>query len=702
MMISPVDMAWHGFQEPNWLNYRYSYMFCFIMIVLAAKAFTRIRDIGAKPIVIVTAFWGIFYIAMQKFSSIVANIAEDLGLETFDETIDSMLISLDNMSGATAIWTTIACIVIYCVALIYCTQAKRGSQKHERISMIIVCVMCLELFLNGVACTQALDRDVVISTHNSYHGFMDGFRSTVNYIKAEDGSFYRMEKVDIRTVNDPMTLGYRGLSNSTSTLNADTVLFLSRLGLSSSSHWSEYRGSTPVTDALLGVKYVMLTTSDTSEKVSIPNSPIYSVFYSEEIVDPDVIENFFGDQTEVADEDKVTEMTTTAYLNKYALPIAFVVDDDILKLSFDKPEDLQYFYDDNNNFLYSNYDNNPDVTPLFSPFTRMNAMINAMFGVKTGNDVFVGLESTIRMSNSKIETRVDGHTHFKYSSDGTADSAGIEFTFKAPAARADGSLVPIYAYFPSEYPRQATVYVNDEEFSTFYAHDSSCILDLGEFNPGTDVKIELRFDSETGYEFYLKDDEMYFYYVDEAAYASVFESLAASSFNITEYTERSFEGTVNISGNRNTVFTTIPYDEGWQVKVDGKPVEIKESLNALIAFEVDGTGEHTVTMEYMPSSFVTGLTLTIVGSLILIALIVLSKLILVGKVTVKDGVLASVASVMLPLPDETEVTTSPLTEDDDDDEEALAEEPDPVESATEEKPAASQKSANGKKKSGKR
>lgn len=694
MIISPVDMVWHGFQAPNWLNYRYSYMFCFVMLVLAAKAFTRLREFGSKPIIIVSVFWGIFYIAIQKFASIVETIADNLGMETFDEKIDSMLISLDNMAGATAVWTTVGAIVLYCVLLIYCTQEKKNSPKYERLTMILVCIICLESFLNGVGLTQALHRDVVISTRNSYYGFMNAYQPAIDYIQESDDGFYRMEKVDIRTVNDPFTLGYRGLSSSSSTLNDDTVRFLDKLGLSSSSHWSEYRGSTPVTDALLGIRYLMMTDSEISLKTkdNVESfKDIYEKIYSETITDPDIIENYFGDQSEVADADKVTSMITEAYFNKYALPIALMANSDILSLSFEKPADFQYYHDDVKNIDYSNYDDRTDVEILYSPFERMNSMINALLGTSSEYDVFVGINSSISKENVISTEKVQGHTLYEPTGDGVANSAGMNFTFTVPSNLTEETT--IYAYFPSEYPRESTLLLNGEEFSGFFSNDSSCIIDVGNFAPGEQVSVTLQLRPSP--EFYLKENEFYFYYVDETAYASAFEALAQSTFNITEFTERSFAGTVNVTADRNTFFTTIPYDEGWKVTVDGKPVEFKEALGSLIAFEIDGAGEHTVTLEYMPSCFVNGVIITVIGSLILLAFMIVSSLILRGKIKInRKSSLAAVAETILPLPGEAEVTTSPLTEDDN--EEEIEEEAD-VPAETQPEPAAPAKKKSGKK-----
>ena len=47
MYIKPADMAMHGFQVPNWLPYRYSFIFSFLMIVMAFRAFENLEG-GAK------------------------------------------------------------------------------------------------------------------------------------------------------------------------------------------------------------------------------------------------------------------------------------------------------------------------------------------------------------------------------------------------------------------------------------------------------------------------------------------------------------------------------------------------------------------------------------------------------------------------------------------------------------------------------
>ena len=50
MYIKLIDMAMHGFQVPNWSLYRYSFIFSFLMIVMAFRAFENLEGITAKNI----------------------------------------------------------------------------------------------------------------------------------------------------------------------------------------------------------------------------------------------------------------------------------------------------------------------------------------------------------------------------------------------------------------------------------------------------------------------------------------------------------------------------------------------------------------------------------------------------------------------------------------------------------------------------
>ncbi len=64
--MSTTDLVWHGFQRPNWLNYRYSFMLCFFLLALASKGFSAIESVTSKFFVGIAAALSFFLILVQK------------------------------------------------------------------------------------------------------------------------------------------------------------------------------------------------------------------------------------------------------------------------------------------------------------------------------------------------------------------------------------------------------------------------------------------------------------------------------------------------------------------------------------------------------------------------------------------------------------------------------------------------------------
>ena len=96
---------------------------------------------------------------------------------------------------------------------------------------------------------------------------------------------------------------------------------------------------------------------------------------------------------------------------------------------------------------------------------------------------------------------------------------------------------------------------------------------------------------------------------------TLFASLAMGNGAVIEPTAGEVyspvSGTVTTADDRQLMFTSIPYDEGWNVYVDGEKVEIYEANNALVAFYVEGAGEHEVVLKYMPTTVFLGIVISI-------------------------------------------------------------------------------------------
>ncbi|MBE6662069.1 MAG: hypothetical protein E7606_02165 [Ruminococcaceae bacterium] len=539
--INPVDLVWHGFAKPNWLNYRYSFMLCFFLLTLAYKGLRELRTHSTKVLLAVGAALSLLIMVLQKFE--YENFVLD-GKYGFEE---------GRIDPLRTVWFSLAMILFLCAAL-YLLMRARSTKARRNMATVLLMLVCFEAFGNGIIHMTSLDYDVVYSTYSSYNDYIAKVRPLVNEIQASDTSFYRMEKTTYRKTNDNMALGMRGISNSTSTLNKETITFLYEMGYSSKSHLSRYLGGNPLSDSLLGLKYILCEKNIKETKAN----------YNESMA--------LEDAQKLLNEFYKENAHFTAYYNPYALSLAYAVDDALANFQFKKTTD-----------------EGDTIVVYASPFDRLNALITAMVGAEETIQVFVPIEVSSTYTNGQKRT-IAGHTHYKDDGEGDASTYAL-FNIVMPK---DALL---YFYAPSVYPREVKLSVNDEAYEEFMASDSDRIKALGMRSAGSNVAVKMTL---TGENLYIKNDENILYYFDTDAFANAMETLAKEQYQIEAFSETHFLGSLTTSKQKTMILTTIPYDEGWQIKVDGKRVPVAKSLDALVSFEIEGLGEHTVEMTYSP------------------------------------------------------------------------------------------------------
>ncbi len=103
----------------------------------------------------------------------------------------------------------------------------------------------------------------------------------------------------------------------------------------------------------------------------------------------------------------------------------------------------------------------------------------------------------------------------------------------------------------------------------------------------------------------------------------MYEILNKAPLSIGSYTSTSVSGTVT-SAKGGTMFTSIPYDTGWTVYVDGSAVDIEAFEDAFISFAVPA-GSHTIEMKYTPNGFWMGLTISLISTILLVMILLLKR-----------------------------------------------------------------------------
>ena len=86
------------------------------------------------------------------------------------------------------------------------------------------------------------------------------------------------------------------------------------------------------------------------------------------------------------------------------------------------------------------------------------------------------------------------------------------------------------------------------------------------------------------------------YTLNEDKLKEIYEYLKKNQIKYTYYNDNHIKGTINIDKDQ-LIFTSIPYDKDWEVKVDGKKVKTIELLDSLLGIEVS-PGKHDIELEY--------------------------------------------------------------------------------------------------------
>ncbi|MDD4187509.1 MAG: YfhO family protein [Bacilli bacterium] len=115
-----------------------------------------------------------------------------------------------------------------------------------------------------------------------------------------------------------------------------------------------------------------------------------------------------------------------------------------------------------------------------------------------------------------------------------------------------------------------------------------------------------------------KTDSFQAYTINHEKYEKVYNILNKNKIIIDEFKESYIAGNVNLDEDL-TIYTSIPYDKGWHVKINDKKVETFKIGNCLLAFDANA-GENIIELKYRSPGIVAGGTISLLSLLICLAL----------------------------------------------------------------------------------
>lgn len=245
------------------------------------------------------------------------------------------------------------------------------------------------------------------------------------------------------------------------------------------------------------------------------------------------------------------------------------------------------------------------------PFDNQETLASGL----AGYDVkFYHSIDDVEFSSQNITIGSTTDNHISYKKQGNSD-ATVSYNVTMPHKG------KAYMFFPTEYERNCSLYINNEYIRKYFNNEDHCIVYLGDYNKGDSFEVKLK----------LLEDAMYikkaqFVYFDEDEYNSFVQTIQMK--NPDTITERTGKMSVKISfhsNGENTLFTSIPFEEGWAAKIDGKSIQINSAVSkTLMCFDVPD-GDHVITLSFFPAGLKQGLIFAVIGVVVLAALIFLNN-----------------------------------------------------------------------------
>ena len=161
--------------------------------------------------------------------------------------------------------------------------------------------------------------------------------------------------------------------------------------------------------------------------------------------------------------------------------------------------------------------------------------------------------------------------------------------------------------------RDGSVLVN----RNFTSLECKLILDLGDFQKGDRLVIYTTDDKDS---ISLIEADL-----DQPAFEVAMKAMGSNPWEISEAKDGYLKGTVKAESGKMTLFTTIPYEKGWNVYVDGEKVPYKGFYNAFIQIPLEKEGTHEVEMVYHAPGLLPGLIISIIALILFVILCVIKK-----------------------------------------------------------------------------
>ncbi len=277
--------------------------------------------------------------------------------------------------------------------------------------------------------------------------------------------------------------------------------------------------------------------------------------------------------------------------------------------------DLTFMAGSGDSYLYENkyapgigYITGQDIwswdVNLDNPFSVLDDYVRAATEEEV-EDVFIeAKDPQIDAENMIID--YNGDEAWSAEADNDSEDSTVKFTYTAEQTG------KYYVFCEADNCREITAYTDSSEDGIFIREDCGSVVNIGEVEEGGTFSVELGYDAGN-----MGNIVCHAVSIDQEKWDKAYGIIAREPLIVDEWSERSIKGRVDASEVNSVLVTSIPYEKGWSLKVDGRSKHI-DQLAGEVFIAIDlASGEHEIELSFMPPGFIPGLLLTILSILLL-------------------------------------------------------------------------------------
>ncbi len=506
-----LNFIWHGFHNQYGIPNRFSYIFNFILLVIAYDVLINVKHFRTYFIVSAVFFTEAFLLLVKAKTG--------------------------NAITTTILVSSLAIVLVYGIL---CILRSRKILNKNIFQLVFMFICVIEIIVNAAFGFQEVGYANYDKNYHTTPQVTKAYDYVEELAETQDAGFYRAELMDATILDEATWHNMPSVGTFCSTVLGEMTTTMGRLGFYTGANEFLYMGSTPFTNSIFNVRYLLEREGN--------------------------LNNFAFDYVDTVEEVGI-------YENPYPLSLGFCVDETIRE--WDRS--------------------------MWRPMEGQEQLAMAMTGI---NGFFTSVRPKYTVSSDDCHITITKSGSISYTPNESGDmSFMVSFYIED-----DGDY---YVNCRGNSINKIRFIVDGQEIA--YDRYQSQVFHLGELKAGQYVNVEYIYKNLGTSK---KSAAIVLSFFNEERYKEVYDLLDDDMLMVEEYDDGYVYGTVNVKDNP-ILFTSIPYDEGWSLKVDGVETKYEVVCGSFIGVELS-PGEHTIEFVYTPRGLYVGIIISLISCIILV------------------------------------------------------------------------------------